>query len=157
MEYEQKLLNQENMRGRNLKMVKVERSCKKVSIQEVIGALNFMTAKKAAGPSRVTSELLKVCEKEKVKRLVKVANDTLERRKRPENWRWSDLIPIHQGKSNIRSCGNYRNINPQEHGMQVVERNFEKRLPKVVELDELQMVFMPGKSNAYNMTNGRKV
>ena len=27
--------------------------------------------------------------------------------------------------------------------MQVVERNFEKRLPKVVELDELQMVFMP--------------
>ena len=101
MEYEQKLLNQENMRGRNLKMVKVERSCKKVSIQEVIGALNFMTAKKAAEPSRVTSELLKVCEKEKVKRLVKVANDTLERGKRPENWRWSDLIPIHQGKSNI--------------------------------------------------------
>ena len=130
MEYEQTLLNQENMRGRNSHMVKIERSCEKVSIQEVIGALNFMTARKAAGPSRVTSELLKVCEKEKVKRRVKVANDTLERRKRPENWRWSDLIPIHREKSDIRSCGNYRNINPQEHGIQVVEKIFEKKITK---------------------------
>ena len=31
-----------------------------------------------------------------------------------------------------------------EHGMKIIERTFEKRLRNVVELDEMQMRFMPG-------------
>ena len=32
-----------------------------------------------------------------------------------------------------------------EHGMKVIERIFERTLLKVVELDEMQMGFMPGR------------
>ena len=65
----------------------------------------------------------------------------LEGNKMPESWRKSDLIPILKGKGDVRSCGNYRSIKLLEHGMKVIER----RLRKVVKLDEMQMGFMPGR------------
>ena len=63
----------------------------------------------------------------------------------PECWRKSDLIPVFKGKGDVRSCGNYRSIKLLEHGMKVTERIFERRLRKVVELDEMEMGFMPGR------------
>ena len=63
----------------------------------------------------------------------------------PENWRKSDLLSVYKGKRDVRSCGNYRSIKLLEHGMKVIERIFEKRLRKVVELDEMHMGFVPGK------------
>ena len=63
----------------------------------------------------------------------------------PESWRKSDLIPIFKGKGDVRSCGNYRSIKLLEHGMKVIETIFERRLRKVVKLDEMQMGFMPGR------------
>ena len=60
----------------------------------------------------------------------------------PESWRKSDLIPIFKGKGDVRSCG-YRSIQLLEHGMKVIERIFERRLRKVVKLDEMHMGFMP--------------
>ena len=59
-EYEEKLLNKENECSTDLEMVKVEELCKKVFIKEVMEALNFVNAGKAAEPSGVTSELLKL-------------------------------------------------------------------------------------------------
>ena len=47
----------------------------RVSIKEVLEALNLVNAEKAAGPSGVTVDLMKVCEKECVKILTTVAND----------------------------------------------------------------------------------
>ena len=144
-EYEEILLNEENEWSNDLKMAKVEGPCENVSVEAVMEALNLMNAKKAAGPSGVTSDLLKVCEKESVNKLVRVANDMLEGKKMPESWRKSDLIPIYKGKGDVRSCGNYRSIKLLEHGMKIVERIFEKRLRKVVDLDEMQMGFRPGR------------
>ena len=63
----------------------------------------------------------------------------LEGSNMPECWRKSDLIPIFKGKEDVRSCGNYRSIKLLGHGMKVIER----MLRKAVELDEIQMGFMP--------------
>jgi len=63
----------------------------------------------------------------------------------PESWKKSDLIPVYKGKGDVRSCGNYRSIKLLEHGMKVIERVFVKRLRKVVDIDKMQMGFMPGK------------
>ena len=46
-------------------------------------AVDLINARKAAEPSGVTSELLKVCKKESVKRLAKVKNVMLKRNKMP--------------------------------------------------------------------------
>jgi len=63
----------------------------------------------------------------------------------PESWKKSDLIPVYKGKGDVRSCGNYRSIKLLEHGMKVIERVFVKRLRTVIDIDEMQMGFMPGK------------
>ena len=43
--------------------------CKKMSIKVITGLLTLMKAGKAAGPSGVTSEFLKVCKIESVEKL----------------------------------------------------------------------------------------
>ena len=85
----------------------------------------------------VTSELLKVCEKESGKRLAEMSNDMLERRKMPESWRRSDLIPIYKGKGDVRSRGNYRSVELLKCDVKVVERILEKTLRNLVKLDEM--------------------
>ena len=49
-----------------------------------------MNKRKGLRPSGVTSDLLKVCEKESVTRLVKMANSMLDGQKMPECCRNSD-------------------------------------------------------------------
>ena len=89
------------------------------------------------------TELLNVSEKVSVKRLAIVTNDMLEGKKIPDSWRMSDLISIYKGKDNVRSCESYQNIKLLEHGIKVIKRICEKRLRKVVKLEEMQMGFMP--------------
>ena len=62
-EYEEKLLNEENDWNKNLKMVKVEGQCERVSADDVIEALKLMNNGKTARPSGITVELMKFCEK----------------------------------------------------------------------------------------------
>ena len=40
----------------------------------------------------------------------------------------------------------YRDLKLSEHGMKVVERLLEKRLRRLVEVDQMQFGFMPGRS-----------
>jgi len=144
-EYAEKLLNEENEWDGRLDAEMNEGPCEEISEDEVKDALSRMKVGKAAGPSGVTAELLKVCGVASVKRLMEVANGLLEGKKMPDCWRKSEIIPLYKGKGDARSCGSYRSVKLLEHGMKVVERIFEKRLRKVVTIDEMQMGFMPGK------------
>ena len=143
-QYEEKLLNEENDWNKSMEIPKVEGPCEQVSTEDVMEALILMNTGKA-GPSGVTVELLNVCKKESVRRLAEVANNMLEGNKMPESWRKSDLISIFKGKGDVRTCGNYRSIKLLEHDMKVIERIFERRLRKVVKVDEMQMGFVPGR------------
>ena len=144
-EYAETLLNEENVWSQELVAKKVEGPCEYVVPEEVMEALALINKRKASGPCGVTSDLLKVCEKESVTRLVKITNSMLDGQKMPECWRNSDSISIFKGKGDVRSCGSYRSIKLLEHGMKIVERIFERRLMKVVKLDEMQNGFMPGR------------
>ena len=99
-----------------------------------------MKAGKAVGPSGITSELLKVCKKESVKKLAHVVDDLFHEKEMPMRWKKSDLIPIHKSKGDIRSS-----VKLLEYGMKVIKRIFEKRLRNVVTLNEMLMGFMPGR------------
>ena len=83
-EYAEKLLNEENAWSQELVAEKVEGPYEYVVPEEVMEALALMNKKKAPGTSGVTSDLSKVCEKESVTRLVKMANSMLDGQKMPE-------------------------------------------------------------------------
>ena len=55
------------------------------------------------------------------------------------------VVPLYKDKGNVLECGNYRTIKLLEHGMKVVERVFEKRLRKMVEITKEQYGFVAGK------------
>ena len=42
-------------------------------------------------------------------------------------------------------CASYRGVKLLEHGMKVVERLLEKKLRRLVKVDQMQFGFMPGK------------
>ena len=48
-----------------------------------------------------------------------------------------------QGEGDIRNCSCYGAVKLLEHGMKVVERVIEKRLYRIVTVDEIQFGFMP--------------
>ena len=53
------------------------------------------------------------------------------------------VFPIFKGKGDIRNCSYYRAVELLVHGMKVLERVLEKRLSRIVTVDEMQFGFMP--------------
>ena len=54
----------------------------------------------------------------------------------PKSRKTSDLIPVYQGKGDVKSCGSYRSTKLLVDGIKVIQRIFEKRLRKVVLIDQ---------------------
>ena len=77
--------------------------------------------------------------------LAEVANSMMDEMSMPESWRKSVLIPLYKGKGDAKNCSNYKSVKLLEHGMKVVERVFEERLRKVIDMSEMQLGFMPGR------------
>ena len=61
----------------------------------------------------------------------------------PVEWALSIVVPIFKGKGDIRNCNCYGDVKLLEHGMKVMERVLEKRLCRIVSVDETQFGFMP--------------
>ena len=53
------------------------------------------------------------------------------------------VVPIFKRKGEIRNCICYGAVKLLEHGVKVVEKVFEKRLHRIVSVDEMQFGFMP--------------
>ena len=62
-------------------------------MKEMTKALYFINARKAAAPTRVMCELLKVCEKENMKNWIR--SQMIRWKRMPESWR-SNLMPIYK-------------------------------------------------------------
>ena len=58
-------------------------------------------------------------------------------------WALSIVVPIFNGKGDIRNCSCYRGVKLHEHGMKVVKMVLEKRLLAIVTVNEMQFGFMP--------------
>ena len=55
------------------------------------------------------------------------------------------MVPIFKKKGNAMSCEAYREVKLLEHAMKIVEKVLEKRLRRMVKMNEMQFGFMPGK------------
>ena len=60
----------------------------------------------------------------------------------PADLATSVAINIFKGKEDIKNCGMYRGV---KHAMKIVEKVLEKRLQKIVTIDDMQFGFTPGK------------
>ena len=142
-EYAEELLNQEHARGDELEADIIEGPVDIVNVEEVREAMQRMKKGRAVGPSGVPVEVIEECGLEMT--IARIATDMLNGGSMPDSWRKSMLVPVYKGKGDPKKCGNYRSIKLLEHGMKVVERVFESRLRKVLDIDGNQLGFMPGR------------
>ena len=144
-EYFSKLLNEQSDYQLD-EVEKVEGPLKEITAEEVEAALKEMKKGKAAGPSGVTSDLLRAAGRVGLRELTNIMNEKLYGEKIPEDWQNSTTIPIYKGKGDAMECGKYRGVRLLEHGMKVYEYVLEKRLRDMVEIGNYQFGFCQGRS-----------
>ena len=120
---------------------KNEGPCQNVFENDVVKALCNIKAGKTGSPSEVTSE-------ESVKKLKYVANVLLDGKEMPQSWRTSEILPLLNRKEDARCCKSCRSVQLLEHVIKVLENFFEKQLRKQVEINKMQIGFMPRKINS---------
>ena len=103
-----------------------------------------MKSGKAAGPTGVTSDLLK--RSGITGELTRVFRSIFDKGEIPEDWKNSMTVPIYKGKGDALECGKYRRVRLLEHGMKLFEKVLEERLRKLIQVDGRQFGFSPGRS-----------
>ena len=141
----EKLLNEENEWDGNVEGDKIEGPLQAISYEEVDKALRKMKCGKAAGPSGVMSDQLKAGEEVVVEQLTDLCNQILIEGRIPDDWRRSTMKMLYKGKGDTLFPGAYRGIKLLEHGLKVFDRILDCRIRNIVNIDNLQFGFMPGK------------
>ena len=77
--------------------------------------------------------------------MIELCQRVLDGRGMPDEWKTSVIVPIFKGKGDLMSCGSYREVKLLEHAVKLVERVLERRIRTLLNFNEMQFGFMPGK------------
>ena len=77
--------------------------------------------------------------------MMQLCQGVLDGKGMPDDWALSVVIPIFKGKGDAMSCAVYRGVKLLEHAMKIVKMVLERRLWRMVEVDEMQFGFNAGK------------
>ena len=80
-----------------------------------------------------------------IKVLMELCYGMLDGKGIPENWATSVAIYIFKGKGDTMNCGMCWGVELIEHAIKIVEKVPEKRLIKIVVIDDMQFGHMPGR------------
>ena len=104
-----------------------------------------MKSRKATGQFELSVEMIVASGKIRVKVMIELCPHVLDGRGMPDEWKTSVIVPIFKGKGHVISCGSYRGVKLLEHAMKIVETVPERQIRPLVNLNEMQFGFMPGK------------
>ena len=144
-EHMEKIINEENEWDRMVETDLVEGPVEKVVRNEIVEAIQSMKSGKATGTSDVSVEMIVASGEIGVIVMMELCQRVLDGRGMPDERKTSVIVPIFKGKGDVMSCGSYRGVKLLEHAMKIVERVLERRIRTLVNLNEMQFGFMPGK------------
>ena len=144
-EYFKELMNEENDFEVD-DVQPIEGPIKEVDKNEVRQAVGAMKTGKAAGPTGLTTEMMKAAGESGVIEFTKVLADVWKKETIPDEWKRSLTVTIYKGKGDPLQCNSYRGIRLLEHPMKVMEKVLENRLREIVNIDKWQRGFMKGRS-----------
>ena len=116
-----------------------------ITVEMVKEAVAKMKVGKAAGPSGIVAEMLKAAGDSCYPLISNLANSIVFHNKIPSDWENSFIINLYKGKGDALERGNYRGLKLLDQAMKVIERIVEKLIRDIVNIDEMQFGFMPGK------------
>ena len=139
------IMNEENPWDGMVNVKVVEGLMEPFAMNEVERALEIMKNGKASDPIGIVKEHLAASPHGKLV-ILQIANEILNAMDMPHEWRMSTVVPIYKKKGSVMDCASYQGVKFLEHGMKVVERLLEKRLRRLVKVDQMQFGFMPNRS-----------
>ena len=111
----------------------------------VIKALKKMKSGKASSPSGIIVEMLKAAGKKGIDFLRELTTSVIMNGKIPEDWELSFILNLYKGKGDALDRGNYRGLKLTEHVLKVLERIADTIIRDMVDIDEMQFAFVPGR------------
>ena len=96
-------------------------------------------------PTDIVAKMLKASVEVSCPLLCDIANAIIAEGVIPGDWNMSYIINLYKGKGDALERGSYRWLKLTEHCFKVIERVIEKITRTVVEIDEMQFGFVPGK------------
>ena len=100
---------------------------------------------KAAGCSGLLIDLIKHLGESGVDMMHEILKRVWEEKQMPEEWKKKLDRPHIQAKGDPLECGNFRDVKLLEHGMKMFEKILERRLRKLITVNNMQLAFSPGK------------
>ena len=116
-----------------------------VSFEMVAEAVGKMKTKKAPGPSGVVAEMLKAAGDSCIRRVTDLVNAIISSGSVPREWNESYILNCYKGKGDALERGNYRGLKLLDQVMKALERVLEKVIREMINIDEMQFGFMPGR------------
>ncbi len=116
-----------------------------VTVEMVLEAIGKMKSNKAAGPSGVVAEMLKAAGDSGVYVVTQLVNSIISSGNVPQDWNESFVVNCYKGKGDALDRGNYRGLKLLDQVMKVLERVVEKLIRDMVDIDEMQFGFVPGR------------
>ena len=144
-EHMEAIINEKNPWDGMVNVEVVEGPMEPFAMNEVERALGIMKNGKASGPTGIVKEHL-AASPHGNQVILQIANEILNGMDMPHDWRMSTVFPIYKKKGSVMDCASYRSVKLLEHGMKVVVRLLDKRLRRLVKVDQMQFGFMPGRS-----------
>nr|XP_016482038.1 PREDICTED: uncharacterized protein LOC107802965 [Nicotiana tabacum] len=116
------------------------RYCRRIMVDEVVGALRKMSRGRATEPDEILVEFWKYVGKAGLEWLTRLFNVIFRTKRMPEEWRSSTVVPLYKNKGRVQCCNSYRGIKLLSHTMKVWERVVELRYRD--KKKDLHMVFI---------------
>ena len=108
-------------------------------------AIERMKKGKAPGCSGLPIDLLKYLEVSGVDMMHEILKRVWEEEQMPEECKKSEIVLIYKQKGNPLEYGNFRGIMLLERKMKMFEKILERRLRKLIAVNNMQFGFSPGK------------
>ncbi|XP_035665616.1 uncharacterized protein LOC118408864, partial [Branchiostoma floridae] len=116
-----------------------------VTTEMISKALSKMRFGKAVGPSGINAEMLKAAGEEGIELTRQLTEAVFRNGTVPVEWEKSIILSLYKGKGEALDRGNYRGLKLTDHVMKLLERVLDSAIRKMVNIDDLQFAFVPGR------------
>ena len=108
-------------------------------------AIRKLKQGKAAGLSEITTEMTVAGGRNAEEVMLQLYLQIVDGKGIPDEWKTSVEVPIFKEKEDEMNCGSYKGVTLLEQCMKVIKRMLERGIRALVDFDEAQFGFMPGK------------
>ena len=126
----------------------IEEPIKKVTREEMVIIIIAIKPGKAAGPSKVCTEIASARGEVGISVMIELCLHVLDGKGMLDEWQTSVLVSIFKEIGDVRSFNVYRGVKSLKYAIKIVQRVLKRNIRKLVNGDKMQFSITPGRGTA---------